>query len=487
MHKYLKTVSGVAAVLALGVAMGTAAAQYARAQQAGAAAAPGQPAQKQKAVKDAGEYDIYNEVIKDTNPMNAKKLLTDLDTWTQKYPTTDFKEERTYYYLQAYAGTNQPAKVLEVSKELMTDGLDTLKKDLGSINTGWVLQTLFLTSRNAAILAATGQPTPDQLDQGTKAAHMLADYGKEYFVAANKPATLTDANWAQGLKQVEDEANGTLLQLALYPGNALYNKNPNDPAACAAAEAEYKKTLQEFPDSGLVALQLANVSLKQQTANPDKAQQALYEYARAVALPATPPLGLDAANQKQIEAYLQKIYVGFHGSDEGLAQLKDLAAKTPLPPDGFKIKTKAEVALEKQQEFQAKNPQLAMWMGIKAKLSAPEGQQYFDGQLKDADVKGESGRALKGVVVEGKPACHSKEILMAIPLPDQEGAPVAEVTLKLDAPLTGAVEAGESLQWDGVPTAFTADPLMLTMDTDKPRSTASPSNPAESRRRCTRA
>ncbi|MCX6630060.1 MAG: hypothetical protein NTW28_20780, partial [Candidatus Solibacter sp.] len=38
---------------------------------------------------------------------------------------------------------------------------------------------------------------------------------------------------------------------------------------------------------------------------------------------------------------------------------------------------------------------------------------------------------------------------------------------KLDAALTGAPEAGGTIQWTGVPTAFVKDPFMLTMETEK--------------------
>jgi len=69
-------------------------------------------------------------------------------------------------------------------------------------------------------------------------------------------------------------------------------------------------------------------------------------------------------------------------------------------------------------------------------------------------------------VIEGKPACRSKELLVAVPVPGQTGAPTAEITLKLDAALTGKPEAGE-IQWEGVPSAFTQTPFMLTMDTEK--------------------
>jgi len=65
-------------------------------------------------------------------------------------------------------------------------------------------------------------------------------------------------------------------------------------------------------------------------------------------------------------------------------------------------------------------------------------------------------------VVEGKPACRSKELLVAL----SDGTN-AEVSLKLDAALTGKPEAGVEIQWEGVPSAFSKEPFLLTMDTEK--------------------
>jgi hypothetical protein len=456
---------GMAAVAALGVVAMTATAQDARAQAAAAAQAPA--GKKAKAVKDTGEYDIYNEVIKDASQPNAaKKFLTDLDTWTQKYADTEFKDVRTMYYVQAYAANNDASKALDVAKTLVDKGVDGLKDGLD--NEGFVLQLLFLTSRAAAGAAVAGTASPEQLATGIKAAQMLSDFGKAYFAPEKKPAAMAADQWAQGLTQVTDQAKATMFQIALAPGAVILKKSPKDPATCAAAEEGFRKTLQDYPDSGLVAAQMAQVSLCQQSATPAKAQQALYLYARSVVLPVGGVAGLDAAAQKTYDDYLKKIYTTFHGSDDGLAQLKELAAKSPLPPADFHIKTAREIATEAEEEFKTKNPQLATWMGVKGQLADTNGQQYFEGTLKDSDMAGPNGtKLLKGVLMEAKPACRSKELLVAIPLPNAQGTPVAEITLKLDAALTGKAETGGEIQFNGVPSAFVKEPFMLTLDTDK--------------------
>ena len=76
--------------------------------------------------------------------------------------------------------------------------------------------------------------------------------------------------------------------------------------------------------------------------------------------------------------------------------------------------------------------------------------------------------------MEARPECRSKELLVAVPEPDQQGTPQSVITLKLvndDKPdaLTGKPDtgAGVEIQWEGVPSAFTKEPFMLTMDTEK--------------------
>jgi hypothetical protein len=109
-----------------------------------------------------------------------------------------------------------------------------------------------------------------------------------------------------------------------------------------------------------------------------------------------------------------------------------------------------------------------MWMSIKGQLADTNGQQYFDDQLKEHDMSGENGaKLLRGILVEAKPACRAKELLVAVPLPDATGTPVPEITLKLDPALTGKVETGGEILFNGVPASFAKEPFMLTMDSSK--------------------
>jgi hypothetical protein len=100
-------------------------------------------------------------------------------------------------------------------------------------------------------------------------------------------------------------------------------------------------------------------------------------------------------------------------------------------------------------------------MKIKGQLADVNGDQYFQGQLKDAAVP-----QLTGTLVEARPACHPKELLVAVALPDASKPLKPEVSLKLDKPLGGKPGVDTEFRWEGVPTAFTKEPFMLTMETE---------------------
>ena len=426
------------------------------------APAAGQATEKKKQVKDQGEFEIYNQAIKDA--ANPQKEVQDLDTWSQKYPNSDFKDDRLYMYMQAYSIMQppQPQKVIDYGQQLMAKDLNTIFP--GSAGGRNILTVLFQVAWNVAALP---NPTPDQLALGEKAAHQLLDFAPKYFVSANKPAATSQADWDKARDDIEKRAQTALTAIALAPANqALATKN------YPAAEAAFTKALNEYPQSAAAAYGLGRALVGQAASatDPDKAadlnSRAIYEFVRASVI--DPTLGGRVANPKEITDYASNVYTKFHGSADGLDQLQQQAKASPLPPQGFAIETSAAVAAKKQKEFAEKNPQLALWMGIKSQLADTNGQQYFDGQLKDADVSGQNGaKALKGTLVEAKPACRSKELLVAIPEPNATTVPPPEITLVLDAPLTGKPETGQTIEWNGVPKSFTKDPFMLTMETEK--------------------
>ena len=439
MHKCNRIMGRMAAIAAIGAIVFAGAVRQASAQGT---------AKPEKKYKDQGEYTVFNDVVKDVNGNNFTKAVTDLDTWTQKYPQTDFANERTYYYLRAYSGSNQPAKVLEIASQLMSKDIKASYSAFDALN---------IYALSAYSVRQLPNASPDQLAIGEKAAKEGLEFVPTYFVAANKPAAASDDQWNQAKAKVESDMRAALLFVAMLPGTQAQNKKDFE-----GAEAAFTKALQQYPDCPQIAFALGGAQIAQR--KPEKVPTAIYEVARAAAIDPG-KWGPDAAaTNKTAATYLDKVYTSYHGADaEGLQQLKQLAVQAPFPPADFKIKTASEIAAEKEKEFMQKNPQLALWMGIKRQLADTNGDQYYESTMKGTEIAGQNGsKALKGTIVEAKPACRSKELVVAI-----SDAEHAEVTLKLEAALTGKPQAGSQIQFDGAPSSFTKDPFMLTMDTDK--------------------
>ena len=452
MQEWIRTLTGAGAVAAFGVVVMMGLSPQADAQSA-APPANGQAASapKQKKPKDTTEYNLFNDAIKDIQAGNSAKAVTDLNTWTQKYPDSDYKDDRLYYYMQAYSKANppQPAKVVEYGKMLMDKGLKETFTDPKEGPT-FILNVLYLMTATVPTLPNL---TPDQIALGEKAAHELQDYVPTFFAADKKPASTPESAWAQARNQLETAAKKSLVALALVPGNQDMAKKPQD---CAGAEAAYRKGLMEYPDSSVIAYQLALALRCQQKDSPDKIPLAVYEFQRAAVT--DPTLG-GSADPKQIQKFADDAYATVHGSTEGLDQLKQQVKASPLPPAGFTIKTAAQIAQENEQTFEQKNPELALWMKIKGQLVDTNGPQYFNDQLKNADVP-----QLRGTLVEAKPECRPKELVIAVPLPDAKQPLQPEITLKLDMPLNGKPDLNQQFHFKGVPMDFTQMPFMLTMD-----------------------
>jgi hypothetical protein len=445
MHKFNQTFRKIAAVAIVGAIAAAGTVQLARAQ------AP------EKKVKDQGEFDIYNQALKDAkDTSNPGALIKDLDQWTQKYPESDYKDDRLAMYVGAYNAANQPSKVLEVVNGLLARDIKSVFMKDPKTGPSQVLQVLYLGTLNFAKIP---NPAPEEVTIGEKVIKALIDYVPEYFVAANKPANSSDADWAKTKGQVEDLAKGVMLSRATRPAAEAMAKYRADtanknPAPCSVAEAAYLKALQQYPDNPAIAYGLATAEICLYKVTPEKINMALWMMARAVAI--DPTLG-GTADAAQIERYLNSTYTQYHGGDDaGLKQLKEQAKASLMPPADFKIKPLGEIMHEKEVEFEKSNPQLAMWMRIKGQL-AEGGDQYFESQLKSADVP-----PLKGTLLEAKPACRPKELVLALSDPTH-----SEVTLKLDAALTGKPETGTEMQFKGVPSAFSKEPFMLTMDAEK--------------------
>lgn len=366
---------------------------------------------KEKKVKDQQEWDLYKNSTTTTDPA---KRLTFLDQWKEKYPESDFKEERLVVYQTTYQALGQTPKAVETAKEI-------LAMDPKEVN------ALYFLTMYGQIQPAT----PDSMDSGEKAAQSL--------LGAQKPAGVKDEDWKKIKADMTFKAHKTLAFIAMQ------RKQPE------VAEQELVKCLTEDPGQAQCSYDLGNAILAEKKL--ERQSEVLYHWARAVSV--TGPGAIPEPLHKQVDAFFVKQYSTFHGLDEtGLKELRTTAVAQPLPPAGFKIKNKNEIEAENEEKAAKENPQLALWKSIKDQLTAANGEQYFAEQLKDHAVP-----KLKGKLVSSKPAIRPKELVVAI-----DKADTAEVTLKLENPMPGKADKGTEIQFEGVPTAFTKDPFMLTFD-----------------------
>ena len=373
--------------------------------------------------KDQQEADLFNSILKETNPNTQLQLLNE---WKQKYPDTALIQQRLGFYMQVFQALNQGANAVNAANELLKLAPD----NFGAYLT-LALFTPFL-----------GSTAPDVLANGEKAGNFLLQHAGEQFAPEKKPANVTNANWAQ------------LKETALIAAHQTLGWVAKAQKKFEVAEQELIKTLDLSPNSAFVSYWLGEAVRDQK--NPDKTTLALYSFARAAAY--NGPGALQPQGRQQVNTYLTKIYTLFHGDDSGLAELKAMATKEPLPPPDFKIKSSAEVQADKEEELRKTNPLLAVFMRIKEGLTGPEGTSFWN------EMKGKAMPELRGTVVSAKPAVKPKVVELAM-----SQSQTAEVTLT--NPETSArckLDPGAVINFkDAEAKDFTPTPFMLKLDGGK--------------------
>jgi hypothetical protein len=392
-------------------------------------------AQAQKNYKDRQEYDNYSEVMQDFAANNFTKALTDLRQWTAKYSDSDFQVDRQILFVQAYAGANQAAEVLDAAAPLLADD------KFPSSDPASVIRVLYDV---VSAIQRVPDPSSQQITIASKAAVLLDAYD-------SAPEGVTASAWASTRVGLQSAARAARLYIAVLPASRAMKVKDCPSAAQAAIQA-----IQEFPDSVQAAwyLALANVCLAK--TEPERITLALYELARAATL--DPAKGMVDAGWQQttVLPYLESSYARYHGADQrALKELEELAARSSLPPPGLVIESASEIARKQQAEIESQNPELALWLKIKSALSANDGVHYFETELKGVVVP-----ELQGALVEARPACRPTELRVAI------GQPQAEIKLKLAKRLPGKPELGTEFRWTGTAATFSNEPFLLTMEAE---------------------
>lgn len=376
----------------------------------------------QKQLKDAGEGEIVQAIQKETD---AKKRLQLIDQWKEKYPTSDFKAERAAAKLATAQQAQDEAKTREAAREVIE--VDEGKSP-ASMQAYAVLIQFGMKDQNAADIEQNAQKMLSALDTA------MAD--------DKKPANMSPTDWATQKRQFRDFALKS-------PGDASASRKD-----FVKAEEEYTKALQASPNNAMLSQLLATSIIQQR--KPEKQAIAMWHYARSAEL--TGEGALADADRQKTKAFVEKNYVAFHGSRDGLDDLFTKAKESAFPPEGFTIESKAALDAKNRDELMKTNPMLGKWYNLKDLLSAADGEAQF------AQIKGtDAGGPYKGKLISATPETRPKELVVSV----SDGL-TPEVTLKFETALPGKAEPGIELEFNGEAEAFTKDPfnLTFTMSTD---------------------
>lgn len=387
------------------------------------AALPSPQEKAQKTPKDQQEYELINQAFKETDP--AKKIQL-LQQWKDKYPETAFSVERVQQFMAAYQATNQGAKAIASAKELL------------KLNPGDFSAYVTITTTTPSL----GKTDAATLGDGESAAAALIKTGlAQRFQAANKPATVSDAQWNDAKKQIEGSAHQTLGWIAMQRKDHK------------GAEAEFKKVLGLNPSSGQVSYWLGSVVLAQR--DPKKNTLAMFSFARAAVYDGPGALAPDG--RTQVDEYLGKVYESYAGTTDGLEELKAMAKSSPLPPAGMAdIESAAVRKFKADQKSRAENPKRWIFLDLKAGLLGAQGDSIW------SDLKGKLTPETRLFVVSAVPAARPQTINLS----SEKGGAI-EVVLKLENRLRQGVGSGREVSFEGVAVALTKSPFRLTLNDGK--------------------
>jgi len=413
---------------------------------AGSALAQGtsnqQPANQQPAAtgqttknwKDRAEYDLYVKISQTTDPKQRLELL---NTWTDKYPQTDYSQERNQYYmvtLAQLAGTDPNAR-----KQLIDKAEEVLKTDPNNFTA-----LAYITTWGPQL---AGTPTPDQLSEIESAAHTMLDNIDKQFAPDKKPANLSADQWSQAKVVATALAHNTLAWVATQKKDT------------AGAEEQYKASLQANPNQPNVSYAYAKLLMDEK-----KYSDALFEYARAATYDGQG--ALPQAARDQIKAYFDKVYGQYHGSADGADQVIAQAKTNALPPDGFKIEGAGDIAAQQAKALEDRmnaDPAFKLWYTIQTNLTGDNGEQFWDSSVKDAEIPGgaEGVKYFSGTVISIDPPDRPTKIVLGVTDPQTPDA-----TLLFSQPLPASaldkIKVGQKLEFGGVADSYAKNPYMLT-------------------------
>jgi len=376
---------------------------------------------QEKKVKDQAEYDLFQAATTATDP--GKKIAA-LLAWKEKYPESDYKEDRLVLMVSTYQALNQPDKAYATAQELKT---------LNPKNPNALYFLTFLPP-------TMNVTTPARLAEAEQNAQALADAIPDIF--KTPPAGVQQAAFDTQKRAFERQVIATKVWAATQQKDL------------AKVEAIYTAELKKDPNNGEYSYALGQTILG--TKNPARQVEALYHIGRAAYY--SGPNELPADTKKKVQTFFEKTVTAFTGSKEDVQKIADQTKSSAFPPPDFTIKSQAQKMAEQEEEMKKNDPQKFLWFSVKRELIGENGPAYFEMGVKGSDLP-----KLKGKLVSAMPANKPKEITIAI-MDDT----TPEIKLVVDMPFGGAPPPGTVLEFEhAVPSTFTPDPFLVTADIER--------------------
>lgn len=395
---------------------------------------PGQAApQQKKEIKDPAEYNAYVNAVQQADA-NAK--ISGLEAFLTQYPNSVMKVDALEVLMGAYQQANNQQKMMDTAGRILAADPNNLRA-----------LALMAYSKRAA--AEANQNPQQNLTDGAQA----ADRGLEALKTAPKPEGMSDADFAKLKTQMGVIFNGVsgiaALQAKNLPSAQTHLR--------AAVEGEPNDLRNVYP-----------LALAYLTATPPDGSNGLFFIARAANLAAGSP------GQAQITSYGQSQYKKYHGSDEGWNELLATAKTTPLPPAGFSITqyvppTPAQQAADLVKAKAPKDMSFAEWELVLS-AGAPEDAEKVWSAIKGNPLQME-GQVIKVSPTELQIAASQDDI-------DQKRADIV-LTMNATIPARLMPKENSTLDYEGVPTSYTASPFVMTMEQGTLLTKAAPKAPAK--------
>jgi tetratricopeptide (TPR) repeat protein len=380
----------------------------------------GLAAQDAPRAKDEREYALVQQALAERD---AAKRLETLRDWSKEYEDSALVKLRAQLYLQAYREAGRTSDAVGAAEIL----IEMAPEDFAARYT------------LASLAPALGEISEPALGRAERAARALIGGGIErQFEQGKRPDGVSAEAWEKARRETQATSLRTLAWIAMQRKQH------------AEAEARLLESLEIDPASAQASYWLAQSALAQR--DPAKNELAFFSLARAAAR--TGPGALPADSREKIDAYLEKIYLAFAGTLEGLEELTLLAAETALPPEGMpRILSGAErKAIEEEQLCKAK-PLECAYRKLRFALEGEGGEAVW------SDLRGKVTPQMRLFVVANEPADRPLELRLSATKGGE-----TEVVLRLENRRREAVPIGRAVTVEGVATGLERSPFRLTLE-----------------------